>query len=207
MCSKTKALNIISFAHQQTVHAGEKKTWLKISEQYDNITRDVVSEYIRLCDHCNEKCRKTETAKGVVVKPITVKDLNERAQIDLVNFCTCADGEYKYILHYVEFSTKYHILRPLKSKKASEVAQELLYIFLDFGAPLVLQSDNGWEFTAEIISELATLWPELKLVNGQPRHPQSQGSVERSNGDIKNKLTAWMKDNNSTKWSLGIRLI
>lgn len=42
------------------------------------------------------------------------------------------------------------------------------------------------------------------LVNGRPRHPQSQGSVERGNGSLKESLTAWMRDNNSQKWSLGL---
>ena len=62
------------------------------------------------------------------------------------------------------------------------LAHELLCIFLDFGAPHVLQSDNGREFTAQVITELSSLWPELVLVNGLPRHPQSQGSAEQSNG-------------------------
>ena len=30
-----------------------------------------------------------------------------------------------------------------------------------------------------------------------PRHPQSEGSVERTNGDIKDMLVAWMGDNGS----------
>ena len=29
------------------------------------------------------------------------------------------------------------------------------------------------------------LWPALVLVHGKPRHPRSWGSVERTNGDIK----------------------
>ena len=32
------------------------------------------------------------------------------------------------------------------------LAHELLFIFLDFGAPHVLQSDNGREFTAQVIT-------------------------------------------------------
>ncbi|KRY13659.1 Thyroid adenoma-associated -like protein [Trichinella patagoniensis] len=38
------------------------------------------------------------------------------------------------------------ILSPLKSKRAEEVASKLLEIFLTFGAPSILQSDNGREF-------------------------------------------------------------
>ena len=74
---------------------------------------------------------------------------------------------------------------PLKTKTAAEVAWHLLEIFLTFGAPAILQSDNGKEFVASIITELKQLWPDLKIVHGRPRHPQSQGSVERSNGEVK----------------------
>ena len=207
MITKNEALNVIRVMHQETGHSGERKTHKKIQAMYDNITRDVVREYINRCERCCEKRRKSETASGVIVKPILVKDLNERGQVDLVDFQTCADGSYRYILHYIEYLTKFHILRPLKSKTAVEVARELLHIFLDFGAPHVLQSDNGREFTAEVIRELSTLWPQMMLVNGRPRHPQSQGSVERSNGEMKNKITTWMRDNNTESWTLGIRFV
>ncbi|KRY09758.1 SCAN domain-containing protein 3, partial [Trichinella britovi] len=68
----------------------------------------------------------------------------------------------------------------------------LLKIFLTFGAPSILQSDNGQEFSCVIIAELKTCWPELKLVTGRPRHPQSQGAVERLNGVVQDKLAIWM---------------
>jgi hypothetical protein len=45
----------------------------------------------------------------------------------------------------------------------------------------IFQSDNGREFTANIIKELKDMWPDCTLVHGKPRHPQSQGSVERGN--------------------------
>ncbi|KRX14635.1 KRAB-A domain-containing protein 2 [Trichinella nelsoni] len=70
------------------------------------------------------------------------------------------------------------ILSPLKSKRAEEVALKLLEIFLTFGASSILQSDD-----------------ELKLVTGRPRHPQSQGAVERLNGVVQDKLAIWMREN------------
>ncbi|GIY41900.1 uncharacterized protein CDAR_318111 [Caerostris darwini] len=45
------------------------------------------------------------------------------------------------------------------------------------------------------------------MVNGKPRHSQSQGSVERANQDIENKLIIWMADNQTNKWSKGIRFV
>lgn len=83
----------------------------------------------------------------------------------------------------------------------------MIYIFLTIGAPCIVQSDNGREFVNNVISELASLWPELKIVHEKPRHSQSQGSVERANQDIENMIGSWMKDNVSKKWSEGLRYV
>ena len=76
-----------------------------------------------------------------------------------------------------------------------------------FGAPFILQSDNGREFSNKTIQNLADMWPVMKLVNGKPRHSKSQGSVERSNQDIGDILVAWMSYNNTKTWSEGLRFI
>ena len=78
-------------------------------------------------------------------------------------------------------------------------------VFLLFGAPTILQSDNGSEFTANIITELKQLGPDRKLIHGKPRHPQ--GSVERANGDIKDMLVVWLSDNNSKDWTTGTKFV
>ena len=41
------------------------------------------------------------------------------------------------------------------------------------------------------------MWPELVSLNGRPRHPESQGSVEKRNGSLKDLLVAWMRDNDT----------
>jgi hypothetical protein len=52
------------------------------------------------------------------------------------------------------------------------------------GAPLILQPDNGREFVVKVIEELVKIWKDCKIAHGLPRHPQSQGSVEKANADI-----------------------
>jgi transposase InsO family protein len=74
-------------------------------------------------------------------------------------------------------------------------------------APRILQSDNGREFTANIITELRSLWQELVFVHSRPNHPQSQDSVERANADIKEMIISWMNDNDTTQWSEGLRFV
>ena len=151
-----------------------------------------------------------------------------RGQVDLIDFQSCKDGEFTFLMNFQDHGTKFLHLRPLKSKHAANVAEELSKIFFTFGAPRILQSDNGREFVAAVIHELGlqktlqknnykffiffsffifvcsvSLWPHCKIVHGRPRHPQSQGSVERANADVENMIRAWMIDNNSTNWSRG----
>ena len=66
---------------------------------------------------------------------------------------------------------------------------ELCNIFCDSGPPHILHSNNGREFSNNLLlSTLAEKWPPLKVVHGKPRHPKSQGAVERANRYIKDAL-------------------
>jgi hypothetical protein len=57
-------------------------------------------------------------------------------------------------MHYQDHLTQFSVLKALTSKSAAEVGYLLLDIFILFGAPHILQSDNGREFTANVIKEL-----------------------------------------------------
>ena len=110
-------------------------------------------------------------------------------------------------MNYQDHLTKFCVLRPLTSKRAAEVAYQLQDIFLLLGAPAILQSDNGSQFTAQVITELKQLWSHLIIVHGKPRHPQSQGSVERANCDVKDMMVAWLADNNTNDWTVGLKFV
>ena len=99
--------------------------------------------------------------KDIIYEPLLEAHhgFNARGQIDLINFSSCADGDYKYILNVHDHATKFVHLRPLKNKEAKSVASELLKIFLAFRAPKILQSDNGRKFVAEVLEQLKKLWP------------------------------------------------
>ncbi|XP_063584685.1 uncharacterized protein LOC134762243 [Penaeus indicus] len=74
-----------------------------------------------------------------------------------------AQGSYKWIMVYQDHITKFCVLHPPSSKRAAEVAHHLTDILLLFGAPYILQSDNGSEFAAKVISELKIIWSKLVL--------------------------------------------
>ncbi|KAK7605083.1 hypothetical protein V9T40_006941 [Parthenolecanium corni] len=203
--SVDELFDVLCSIHQSVGHGGREKMMYEINRRYKNVTQNQVTAFIRCCEVCESK--KSGAKKGIVVKPMIFKNFNTRSQLDLIDMQSQTDGEYKYIFVYQDHLTKFVTLRPLTSKRANEVAENLLDVFLTFGAPCVLQTDNGREFRNAVIDNLKQLWPELTIVHGKPRHSQSQGSVERANQDIENMLCCWMKDNSTTAWSKGLRFV
>ena len=179
--------DVIKSAHLATGHGGRDRMIKELEKKFANVHRESIELFKSFCKVCQEKTKRQKT-KGVVVRPILSNEFSSRGQVDLIDFQSMGDGQYKWITVYQDHLTKFVVLRPLTSKRASEVAFQLMDIFTLLGAPVFLQSDNGSEFTAFVIRELKKLWPELRLVHGKPRHPQSQGSVERANSDIKDML-------------------
>jgi len=132
------------------------------------VTHPPIEIFAACCVVCNQK---KSSVKKLAVRPIISSAFGERGQIDLIDFQSCPDGEFKWVLNYQDHTTKFVVLRPLKRKAAVDVARELLKIFLFFGSPKILQSDNGREFANAVVAEVLLLWPECVILYGRPRHP------------------------------------
>jgi len=135
------------------------------------------------------------------------------------------DGDFLYLLNYIDHGVKKLTCIPIISKRASSVAFALFTIFTDVGPPSILQTDNGGEFSNHahnyvgkqvalndefidlVIKELKYLWPECQMVRGSPRHSESNGGVERVNQTVQKKLGGWMKTNNSKHWAIGCKIV
>ncbi|XP_064106794.1 KRAB-A domain-containing protein 2-like [Macrobrachium nipponense] len=182
---KTQKNKIIELMHDDDIraHPGRDKTY---------------------CEECQLK--KSSVRKCVVVKRIVSNSMNSRAQVDLIDMQSQPDGKYRFIFNYQDHLTKMICLRALQTKTAEEVAFHLVDIFR--GTP-ILQSDNGREFSNKVIKEVLAMWPECKLVHGWETKIFSitQGSVERANRDVEAILACWMKNNNTTQWSNGLRFV
>ena len=98
-------------------------------------------------------------------------------QVDLMDFQSCPDGEFKFILNYQDHGTKFCDNAALTSKKAASVALALLDIFSVMAPPAILQCDNGSEFSkvASTRSELSGEDKKAQKVNKEA----GIGSVKR----------------------------
>jgi hypothetical protein len=172
--------SIVLRAHLNTGHGERDKMLKEVNKKYANVTRNVLNLFKEMCEECQLKKRKN-ASKGLVVKLLLIKDFNSRGQVDLVDMQSMRDGDFKFILHYQDHLTKFAVLRPLTSKLAAEVGFQLLDIFLLFGAPHILQSDNGREFTAHGL--LCSLESEEDLVKHLNR-AEEEGNDLRAPGHL-----------------------
>ena len=138
-----------------------------------------------------------------MTKPIRTSDFASRGQVDLIDLQNTheVNRPYNFLMVYQDHLTKFVVLRPLQKKSADQVVNHLLDIFSLFGSSHILQSDNGREFkNVNLTTMIRDKWPECKIVHGKPRHPQSQGSIERVNKEIKKVLGSLMRKNKDQCW-------
>ena len=193
----------IKKCHERVGHSGREKTWSEVQANYSWIRYDIISLFLKTCSQCSLRKPLKNRPCG---KPIISLGFLSRLQIDLIDMTSRPDQDFKWILHMRDHFSKFNWAYPLKSKRALEVADKLVDTFHLFGAPKILQSDNGKEFVAMVIKELINTWKGLVIINGRPRHPQSQGCVERGNGDLQIKLGKWMEDNTES-WTKGLKFV
>ena len=98
--------------------------------------------------------------------------LNDRGQVDLTDYRTLPDGEFKWILHYEEHLTKFSFLRPLKCKEAKEVAA----VLLDTTSPRV--------FLTHITSGILEEDVESILADNDELHAAVKTPDKSANGDV-----------------------
>jgi transposase InsO family protein len=101
-------------------------------------------------------------------------------EIDLIDLRNYADHNhgYKWILTVLDIFSKFAFAYPLLAKDPDYVIDALDDLFNKEGTPGIVQSDNGTEFRASSMTAfLGALKVEVR--HGRPRHPQSQGQIER----------------------------
>jgi hypothetical protein len=125
--------NVVQEEQVRIGHGSGKKTYEVVKMKYSNVSQDICRLFRDLCP--SNVARRNLYTSILVFMLVCMQSING----------------YTLILNYQDHNTKFLYLRTLKKKTARGVAFELLTSFLIQAAPLVLQSDNGREFVAEVI--------------------------------------------------------
>lgn len=190
----------------QEIHIGSKKTYRLLSEYFEGIPRMVVDEYVNRCALCQSD--KIVTEKNLrrqrFLQVPKEREIFERLVIDLFGMKDYDDDLQKsikrYVLQIVDHKSKFRFAYVIPKKEAEYVIPHLHELFGIIGPPRAIQSDCGKEFVNKRMAELANLWG-CDFVNSAPRHPQTNGTVERANRELKRKIKSWRKKNMDQDWA------
>ena len=75
----------------------------------------------------------------------------------------------------------------MRAVDAEAVAEELVKMFTRVGIPREILTDQGSNFTSQLLAELYRLL-HIRPIRTSPYHPQTDGLVERFNQTLKSML-------------------
>ena len=143
---------------KETVH------WLGTNEQLEQLILNCkfCLKYSRWKDKIN-----LHTALGHEVPPVPWNKL----ATDIFHY------ESQPYLLIVDYTSRFPIVRKLKSMSAQHIAEHFKSIFLGYGWPDTLVSDNGPCYTAKTFTNLMKEYA-VNHITSSPHYPQSNGLVE-----------------------------
>ena len=111
----------------------------------------------------------------------------ERIAMDVVGPLPRTSSGNKYVLVICDYATRYPEAVPMKSVDAEKVAEELVKMFARVGIPGEILTDQGSNFTSQLLAELYRML-HIRPIRTSPYHPQTDGLVERFNQTLKAML-------------------
>lgn len=177
----------------------------KICEPMDT-TDDNSSDPIAECSTSKLELEAEELIRDLRRTTFRSPELYSRGQVDILGVSNEPTEEYKYLLVYRNFISKFIHLKPMKTLSMEEAIEELLGIFLVFGAPNILQSKNGLTLAKPICRRISNLCPQIKIVASGSIFSKTD-FLGKSNEDILKKLNDWLCKSQNTKWQEGVKFV
>lgn len=177
-------------------HLGVYKTVGRIMNKYywPNLRSDV-SRYIKNCNTCLATKPEQKLPIGMMrTQTPTISKPGQLMSADLIGPLPRSTTGYCYILSICDCFTKYTLLFPLRNATASSVVKNIEeHVFLIFGAPNKIITDNGVQFRSKLFVDKMAEY-KVKISYTANYHPQAN-PVERIHRVIKTMLTSYVSDN------------
>lgn len=151
---------------------------MKLRWYWPNMVQDITN-LVNSCLHCNQ-AKFTPNPTVPMTESYTASSPFEQVLIDIVGPLPATDNNHKYILTVQDNLSKFLELIPLPNKTAQAVAQALVeHIFLRYGLPVSILSDNGTEFINETFRKICDLL-SIDHRTSTPYHHQTIGALENT---------------------------
>ena len=186
---------VLDLAHNIPLagHMGKNKTAQRILQWFywPTLHRDV-AEFCRSCP----ECQKTSNWKGRPAPLISLPIIGEpfqRIAMDIMGPLPRSHSGKRYVLVVCGYATRYPEAIPLHSIDAEHIAEELVNLFARVGVPKEILTDQGSNFTSQLLQEVYRLL-HIQPIRLSPYHPQTDGLVERFNQTLKTMLRKTAKE-------------
>ncbi len=176
-------------------HPGFVKMYQRLREKYTwpNMKQDV-QNYVKSCTSCQINKTDRHPSKNPMQITTTSSRPFEKISIDIVGPLNITETGNQFIFTLIDDLTKFFYAVPIPNHEALTIANELNKFISLFGIPEVIVSDQGTEFTSNIIKDLTKLF-KIHHVLASPYHPQSNASLERTHATLKDYLKHFISKN------------
>lgn len=182
-------------------HPGIFKTYRKLAARvfWPKMKYDV-AKYVKNCEICiAHKVMQDRPAGFMGFRPSVSRPF-QMISLDLMGPLPRSTKGYMYILCVCDYFSKFVLTFPLRKASAKLVCQHVENdVFLMFGVPQYIISDNGTQFKSKEFQSLCTKYNSTILFNAL-YHPQNN-PTERVNRVIKTMLSMYVEDN-QRKWDV-----
>ena len=157
-------------------------------------------------DHCKPCLQFKKSAVFAPMLPIKCSKPWQIIHVDLHGPLPRTEDGNTHILGFIDSLTRFAIAKPVSELTAERVAQ----IYLDevvwkFGPAQCIFSDQGKQFTSQLLREIAKLYHTKPLVTA-PYTPRANGKIERFWGSISTNLKIYAGEFGDT-WDESLPMI
>ncbi|KAL5489194.1 hypothetical protein EMCRGX_G018260 [Ephydatia muelleri] len=164
-------------------HLGKNKTTDRVLQRFywPTLRKDVA-------DFCKrQKTSRVKPQHAPLIPLPIVEEPFQRIAMDIVGPLPRSSSGNRYILVVCDYATRYPEAMPMWAVDAEAVAEELVKMFTRVGIPREILTDQGSNFTSQLLAELYRLL-HIRPIRTSPYHPQTDGLVERFNQTLKSML-------------------
>lgn len=168
-------------------HGGVDRTYHRVAQRfYFPGMRRYIAEYLKTCIECQRYKPSNEKPAGLLQTPVPAQRF-EVVAVDLFGPLPTGPKGERWVLIVEDTASKWVELFPLVEATAEVCAKVLIEeVFLRFGVPRRLISDNGVQFVADVMQHaMFTLGVQQNLI---PLYHPEANPVERKNRDLKTQL-------------------
>ena len=178
-------------------HLGFLKTYQRLQSGYywPNLKIDV-QDYVFSCKECQQYKATNMKPPGEMDPTTVVMEPGTAWSTDFIGPLPMTRRRNRYILNFVDMSSRWIEAFPCRSATAQQVVKALDEITTRHGKPSLLETDHGTHFAANLLKNRCQ---ELQIaLHFIPKHSPKTNMIERHNRTVKTSIAIFAKSDQRT---------